>query len=205
MNNLIENIINIFKHPNKDLSHNEQQIIENDFFLEYRKSVGANKNKSQDDFEKYINLWSSGGIIISLMLASKLIEEKIDITYKLLFILGLIGFLITILSNLLSHNKSIKDSDFILENVTSYDKLFEIEFTEKIEKRNKFVTMLNDISIFSFIFGIICILSFIIINFMNMSNQEKPKQPQLPKPSTEEKGRTNPIPARVIVPNPQKK
>ena len=203
---IIKYIIDRFRIIKKNDSESEQQNFENHFFSEYRKSVEANKNKSQDDFEKYLNLWSSGGIVISLMIISKLIEENIDVTCKILFATGLIGFLTTILFNLLSHNKSIKDSDFILENVSNYNELLDESFNEKLEKRNKFVTALNDISIASFIIGILSILTFVIINFLNMSNQEKPKQPptQPSKPLTEEKGRTNPVPARITTPTPKK-
>ena len=35
-------------------------------WIEYRNAVNENKSKSQDDFEKYINLLASGGLLLSL-------------------------------------------------------------------------------------------------------------------------------------------
>ena len=35
-------------------------------WIEYRNAVSDNKSKSQDDFEKYVNLLASGGILMSL-------------------------------------------------------------------------------------------------------------------------------------------
>lgn len=182
-----------------EMSHSDAEY---EYFCKFRNSVEFNKNKSQDDFEKYINLWSSGGVVISLVIAGKLIEHSLEVTFKVLFILGLISFLITILSNLYSHNKSIKDSDYILTGAQNYDQLFDEDFAEKNAKNNRTVTLLNDISLFSFVTGIICILAFVTINFLNMSNENTPKQnpPKDPKPLTEEKGRTNPVPAKVITP-----
>lgn len=136
-----------------------------EFLTEYKRCVEQNKSKSQDDFEKYINLWSSGGIIITLMILSKLVEFEIEIVYKFLFVIGLISFLLTILSNLISHNNSIKDSDFVLSNCSSYENLFEKTFQEKLNKRNRFITVLNDFSIYSFIVGLLSILTAVIINF----------------------------------------
>lgn len=49
----------------KKKEHKQQEKF-NQGWSEYRNSVSANKNKSQDDFEKYINLLASGGIIVSL-------------------------------------------------------------------------------------------------------------------------------------------
>lgn len=42
-------------------------------WIEYRNAVSDNKSKSQDDFEKYINLLASGGIVLSLTFLEKII------------------------------------------------------------------------------------------------------------------------------------
>lgn len=185
--------------------------LEIEYVTNYRKSVEENKNKSQDDFEKYINIMANGGLVISLIFIEKLVENKINIISSWLFILGLIGFVCTLLINLISHNKSINDSSYILNNIGfDIDKFEDEKFLNEISNRNRKIDLLNKLSIGSLITGVFTILIFFTINFLNMSNQEpKPKtqpQPQQnpPKPLTEEKGRTNPIPARVITPTPKK-
>ncbi len=183
--------------------------LEIEYITNYRKSVEENKNKSQDDFEKYINIMASGGLVISLMFIEKLVENKIIIISSWLFILGLIGFVCTLLINLISHNKSINDSSYILDNIGfDINKFEDKNFLNEISKRNNKIDLLNKVSIGSLITGVFAILIFFTINFLNMSNQEpKPKpQPQQnpPMPLTEEKGRTNPTPARVTIPTPKK-
>ncbi len=183
--------------------------LEIEYITNYRKSVEENKNKSQDDFEKYINILASGGLVISLMFIEKLVENKIVIVSSWLFILGLVGFVSTLLINLISHNKSINDSNYILDNIGFDISKFEDEnFLKEVSKRNNKIDLLNKISIGSLIAGVFAILIFFTINFLNMSNQEPKSKPQPqqnpPKPLTEEKGRTNPIPARVVTPTPKK-
>lgn len=51
----------------EDLEEKERQD-----WIDYRNAVYDNKSKSQDDFEKYINLLASGGIVLSLTF----LEEK---------------------------------------------------------------------------------------------------------------------------------
>ena len=51
---IIKYIIDRFRIIKKNDSESEQQNFENHFFSEYRKSVEANKNKSQDDLFLYL-------------------------------------------------------------------------------------------------------------------------------------------------------
>lgn len=184
-------------------------LAEIEYINNYRKSVEDNRNKSQDDFEKYINLLASGGLVVSLMFIEKLVENKIFIIFNWIFIIGLIGFVCTLLMNLISHKKSINDSNYILDTLGfDIDKLEDKEFLKEVSDRNRSIDILNKLSIVSLIIGVFSILIFFTINFFNMSDQKpKPKpQPQQspPKPLTEEKGRTNPTPARVTIPTPKK-
>jgi Sec7-like guanine-nucleotide exchange factor len=103
---------------------------------------------------------------------------------------------VTLLSNLYSHYKSMLDSDATIKDIDeeNYDKIF-----QNIDKRNIVINRLNRISIWSLIIGITLIISFATINIYNMndSNQNgKPTPSPQPKPLTEEKGRTTPIPPK---------
>jgi hypothetical protein len=165
---------------------------------EYRNAVIENKNKSQDDFEKYINLLASGGIIISLTFLEK-ITAVVKIVYIIFYLLGLFLLVLTLITNLYSHHKSIQDSDSIIKEIDEekYEDIF-----KNIEKRNKPINLLNKTSIWSLIIGTILILTFVSINLFAMNENQKPSPSdhprQNPKPITEEKrGRTNPTPPRT--------
>ncbi len=165
---------------------------------EYRNAVIQNKNKSQDDFEKYINLLASGGIVISLTFLEK-ITAVVKIEYMTFYLFGLSLLIVTLLSNLFSHHKSIQDSDLIIKEIDEekYDDIF-----RNIDHRNKPINLLNTISIWSLIIGTILILTFVSINLFAMNENQKPSPSdnprQNPKPQTEEKrGRTNPTPPRT--------
>lgn len=182
-------------------------LAEIEYINNYRKSVEDNRNKSQDDFEKYINLLASGGLVVSLMFIEKLVENKIFIIFNWIFIIGLIGFVCTLLMNLISHKKSINDSNYILDTIGfEIDKFEDKEFLKEVSDRNRSIDILNKLSIVSLIIGVFSILIFFTINFFNMSDQKPKPQPQQspPNPLTEEKGRTNPTPARVTIPTPKK-
>lgn len=183
----------------------KQQELELEYISNYRKSVEENKNKSQDDFEKYINLLASGGLVISLMFLEKLVENKINSNGNWLFVIGLIGFVSTLLINLISHKKSINDSNYILETL-GFDtsKTDDEDFINEVSRRNKVLDTWNKLSIGSLIIGALTILMYFTINFLNMSNQQPKPQPTPPKPHTEEKGRTNPMPTRIVAPTPKK-
>lgn len=187
----------------------KQYDLDIEYLTSYRRSVEENKNKSQDDFEKYINILASGGLVVSLLFVEKLVENKINSMASWLFVIGLVGFVGTLLINLISHKKSINDSNFILDNLGFDIKKFDDEvFLEEVTKRNKILDFWNKASITSLIAGTLSILIFFTINFLNMSNQQPKPQPrpnQNPSsPLTEEKGRTNPIPSKVVIPTPKK-
>lgn len=163
----------------------------------YRNSVIENKNKSQDDFEKYINLLASGGIIISLTFLEKIVTIT-SITFLSFYIIGLLLMVVTLLSNLYSHYKSMNDSDLIINEID--DERYEDVF-KNIAIRNKPINFLNKASIWSLIIGTILILTFVTINLYNMDKNQNPL-PQddtinQPEPKT---GRLSPTPPPTIRP-----
>lgn len=168
---------------------------------EYRNAVIENKNKSQDDFEKYINLLATGGILLSLTFLEK-IATMVIITYMPLYVVGLILLLVTLLSNLYSHYKSMRDADLIILEID--DKKY-IDIFKNIEKRNILINRLNKASIWSLFIGTLSIITFVSINLfaMNENQQPKPSQNpgQNPKPLTEEKGRVTPTPPSQLKPS----
>jgi hypothetical protein len=185
----------------------EQKEKFNQDWIDYRNAVSENKSKSQDDFEKYINLLASGGIVLSLTFLEKIITVDKTI-FKAFYVIGLIFLIVTLLSNLYSHHKSIKDSDLTIKEIDEekYDDIF-----KNIDSRNKIINRFNITSIWSLIIGTISILTFVTINLFNMSDNQNPRPSdrptQNPTPLTEEKrGRTNPNPSPQIKPsnNPKK-
>lgn len=163
---------------------------ENQSWIDYRNAVADNKSKSQDDFEKYINLLASGGIVLSLTFLEKIITDG-NICGKWLFIVGIILMVITLLSNLYSHYKSMIDSDLTISEIDDekYDQIF-----KNINKRNKLINLFNKTSIWSLIIGVIFILTFVTLNLFNMSDKTAPRPTTQPPPTTIEKGRTVPTP-----------
>lgn len=153
---------------------------------EFRNSVYETKSKSQDDFEKYINLMASGGLTITTAFFDKIVDvKKAEIIW--LIILGWILLIITLLTNLISHHLSIKYSQKTINEINDkeYDNVF-----VNVKKRNKKIKKLNLISIGTLITGIIVIITFVTLNLIIMNNNQKPTpKPQNPKPLTEEKGR----------------
>lgn len=73
-------------------------------WIEYRNAVTENKSKSQDDFEKYINILASGGLVLSLTFFEKIVPLEKAI-YKPFVITGMFLMVLTLLSNLYSHYK----------------------------------------------------------------------------------------------------
>jgi len=157
-------------------------------WFEFRNSVYETKSKSQDDFEKYINLIASGGLAITIAFFDKIVNIKESI-YIGLMISGWILLILTLLINLISHYLSIRYSEKTIGEINNkdYDNVF-----INVEKRNKVLNILNGISIATLIFGITTIIAFITLNLLIMSNDnQKPQErPSQPKPLTEERGRT---------------
>ncbi len=161
-------LILIMKKKTKDKKKKLEEFTKG--WEDYRNSVIENKNKSQDDFEKYINILASGGIVLSLTFLEKIVTiDKVSFKLFFLFIIGLLLLIVTLLSNLYSHYKSIKDSDQIVKEIDSeqFDKIF-----VQIEQRNKIINILNKISIWSLIIGIILILSFVSVNLFYINKKE---------------------------------
>jgi hypothetical protein len=174
---------------------NKEERIRQEW-IEYRNSVSENKSKSQDDFEKYINLLASGGLVLSLTFFEKIVPLDKAI-FKPFVITGMFLMVVTLLSNLYSHYKSIIDSDITIQEIDDekYKEIF-----KNIENRNKIINRLNRVSIWSLIIGIVFLITFVTTNiyYMSDSNQKHTPAPQQnPKPLIEEqKGRTTPPPPK---------
>lgn len=146
----------------------EQEEIYSQYNEQYKNSVEQSKNKSQDDFEKYINLWASGGLVVSLFVIDKIIDKQINIKHHEIFIIGISCFVITLSVNLLSHKMSIKVADYILEEMSKDTEIiYEESFQKELSKRNSKIDTLNNISIIILIIAIISILIFFIVHFLN--------------------------------------
>lgn len=183
------------------LFQDEEQLRINQAWADYRISVSENKSKSQDDFEKYINLMASGALALTLTFLEKIVVIDQAI-FKGFIVTGWFLLPITLLSNLYSHYKSIIDSDETLKDIdeNKFDDIF-----KNIEKRNLTINWLNRISIWSLILGVLCIITFVTINFYNMSDKAKPSPNQQSNPSREEQlGRSIPPPPRNTPNNPKK-
>jgi len=169
-----------------------------DGWIEYRNAVYITKSKSEDDFEKYINLMATGGIVLGFTFMEK-IFSLLQVQFFWTIILGLFLLVITLLSNLYSHYKSMNDSDQIITEVDNeeYDKIF-----ENSNKRNKTIRILNKISIWSFIIGCLLIMFFITSNLLNMNenNNNTPQPKDLPNSPKLDTGRINPTPSPTIKP-----
>ena len=183
----------------EDRGEDIYEEIDQQDWIDYRNSVIENKTKSQDDFEKYINLMASGGLVLSLTFLEKIVSLDKAI-WKSLVVIGMYLMVVTLLSNLYSHYKSMLDSDATIKDID--DKNYK-EIFKNIEKRNQKINFLNKVSIWSLIIGILCLITFVTINIYNMSDKQKviPR----PKPATEEKGRTiTPPSSRPSNPPPKK-
>lgn len=169
----------------------EKERIEKEW-LNYRNQVYENKSKSQDHFEKYINLLASGAIILSLAFLEKIITVD-KTTLKPIYLISLLSLVITLLSNLYSHYKSTRNCDITIKEID--DEAYN-EISENIVKRNKSIDFLNAVSIGSLILGIVLILIFVSFNLFNLNNQQNTRPAQPSKPTTEEKGVT-PTPPQI--------
>lgn len=176
------------KNKNKDLEIKLQ-------WQEYRNAVCENQTKSQDDFEKYINLIASGGLGLTITFIDKIVPIK-DAICIWIITLGWILLAITLLTNLLSHHISAKFSAKVIQNID--DENYESIFNNS-EQNNKIINRYNNTSIYSLFGGIIAIILFVTINIYNMSDKKTNNNPNknLPKPLTEERGRIIPPPPKV--------
>ncbi|CDN74014.1 hypothetical protein [Elizabethkingia anophelis] len=147
-----------------DQTDQDQQLKEVESYMGL---IETSKSKSQDDFEKYLYLLGSGGLIISLLVIEKSIGMKIIKCTIFLLLFSSFCFAATLLSNLLSHRKSIKVSDELLDLLNEdREFIFNPEFNEIHKKGNNNIDRLNKISITSLIIGIFSILIFFTINLI---------------------------------------
>jgi hypothetical protein len=174
------------------MSKNEEQISE---WKEFRKSVYENKLKSEDDYEKYLTLISSGALALSITFIEKIVNLN-NATCKVLLIAGWVLLTITLLGSLLSHFFSRKYSEKTINDIDDTNIEFEVLLTN-LEKRNSILEYFNVVNIGTLFSGIILIIIFISTNILIMNNnQQKPRPSDQPKPRTQEvdKGRTIPKP-----------
>lgn len=163
-------------------------------WLEYRKEVCVNQEKSQDDFEKYINLIASGALGLTVTFIDKIVPID-QATYIWIIATGWVLLAVTLLVNLYSHHKSAKFSAQTISQIDSEEYEMVQETTINC---NKEINGYNKLSLYSLFCGIILIIIFVTINIYNMSDKEREKQrhQNQPRPLTEEKGRTIPQPPR---------
>ncbi|WP_338840813.1 hypothetical protein [Flavobacterium ginsenosidimutans] len=165
----------------------KKDTVKNEW-IEFRNSVYETKSKSQDDFEKYINIIASGGLGITIAFFDKIVQID-KATCLWIMVCGWVLLAITLLVNLFSHFKSVQYMEFTISEIN--DEKYEEVFTN-VEKRNKIINWFNLVSLTSLIIGVLAIISFVTINLYIMSNDRKPVYPQ--KPIPEEKGRKIPSP-----------
>ena len=174
------------------MSKSEDQISE---WKEFRKSVYENKLKSEDDYEKYLTLISSGALALSITFIEKIVILNNAIC-KGLLITGWVLLTITLLGSLLSHFFSRKYSEKTINDIDDTNIEFDV-LLANLEKRNSILECFNVVNIGTLFSGIILIIIFISTNILIMSNnQQNPRPNDHPKPSTHEvdKGRTIPKP-----------
>lgn len=173
-----------------------------DYWKSFRDDVCKIKEKSEDDFEKYLNIFGSGGLLIGLTLLSKLIEKNIIYKLQWMLIIGIFLFLVCLLINLLSHHIAIKSNYKTIADIDSQNK----NLWKNFEKRNRNIAQLNWTSLIALIFATILITLFLILNLNTMA--EKNQNPQNPPKTTqgdpqrsqEQKGRVVTRPAVVKPP-----
>lgn len=138
----------------------KKNISQDAEWTEFRNSVYETKSKSQDDFEKYINLIASGGLAITIAFFDKIVDINKAFCIALI-VIGWILLVLTLLLNLISHYLSIQYSQKTIDEIN--DEKYDDVFTN-VASRNKIVDTLNLISIFSLITGISIIIIFVTLN-----------------------------------------
>lgn len=173
-----------------------------EYWEKFRGEIAKVREKSEDDFEKYLNVFGSGGLLVGLTLLSKLVETDIKYQFQWMLIIGSILFLVCLFSNLLSHYMAIHNND---KNINDLDTQCE-ELWTNFERRNKNIGYVNRTSLTSIISGTILITLFLILNINTMAKQQqtpqaKPKTTQGdPKPLNQGKGRTTTQPSFQVKP-----
>ena len=132
----------------------------NEDWQNYRKSIIESRTKSQDDFEKYLNIFSSGGLLIGLTILGKLVETSNDYKFEYFVTTGSLVFVVSILSNVFSHYKAIANDDKTISEIDIQDD----GILSKIDKRNKTINRLNIISLTAILLGTSLLILFLILN-----------------------------------------
>ncbi|MFC6269806.1 hypothetical protein [Frigoriflavimonas asaccharolytica] len=132
----------------------------NEDWQNYRKSIIESRTKSQDDFEKYLNIFSSGGLLIGLTILGKLVETANDYEFEYFVSTGSVLFVVSILSNVFSHYKAISNDDKTISEIDVQD----VAILIKIDKRNKTINKMNIVSLSAIILGSSLLILFLILN-----------------------------------------
>lgn len=128
---------------------------------DYRDSLSELKSKSDDDFEKYINYISAGGLGLTVTFIDNIVPLKEACNIWVIAI-GWILLTTTLLLNLYSHYKSSKFSADAIDDVDN-----KVPFDVIIKnrnKQNKIITNYNIWSLRTLILGIIFVIAFVILN-----------------------------------------
>lgn len=152
------------------------------------------KEKSEDDFEKYLTYISAGALGLSITFIDKLVplENSMFIWF---LVLGWISLALTLVINLFSHiysaklnDESIKDLDKNVENIHLI-----------ISKRNRKIDFVNYASLVALFLGITFTIIFTSINAIEMAKtNERTIKPS--RENLEERGRTIPQPRTTTPP-----
>ncbi|HYG40087.1 MAG TPA: hypothetical protein VD908_15775 [Cytophagales bacterium] len=133
--------------------------MDNETKQEIRKAIYESKEKSEDDFEKYITYISAGGLALTLTFMEKVVQLK-EAIYVGLLVLGWVFLGITLLVNLISHFLSARYADASISDLDS-----EVEDIDKrIDKRNWKMDVINLSTIITLFIGITFIIIFVSIN-----------------------------------------
>jgi hypothetical protein len=127
----------------------------------HRQAVLEQKNRSEDDFEKYITFISSGALAITVTFIDKLspLDQSV---FVWVILVGWFFLATTLFLNLISHYLSSRYNEKTIQEID--DNIETAELNKNINKRNNIISRLNISSIFLLGAGIFCILIFTGIN-----------------------------------------
>ncbi|MEY3500718.1 MAG: hypothetical protein RL308_2387 [Bacteroidota bacterium] len=176
-----------------------QRTEKADFREHYQQAI----NKSEDDFEKNIIYLSSGALGLTLIFIEKIVPPYNSV-YLFFLIFGWSLLTITLAVNLASHliskkfiQKSQIDFDDYINDSIDYE-----ELDKNITSRNIKIDWINWISLALFILGILSIVLFTSLNFINMAKQkDSSTEKKISKSVKVELGRVIALPQKPIVNN----
>lgn len=136
---------------------------------DFRREIYDIKLKSDDDFEKYITLISSGGLGLTITFINDLIPLH-DAVHTVFLVMGWGLLASTLFNSLYSHYISSKYSQ---KNMDDIDRNIPFENLESnINKRNTFINKLNKASMIMLALSIISIIVFVSLNIYNGKTKE---------------------------------